>query len=163
MTAARRPTRAEALDRLARFGIRGAEAYLVDLVPLVEMIWADGDAQPEEVEELHGYVRRHVARLNGLAGYPMLKEADARGFVERFLRERPDPALLAELRALVAPLRLSSSNEADNEAVRSCLLASCLHIAARAGAPEGGRRRITDLERRTFFEILDSVEAREAR
>lgn len=154
-------TRAAALERLARFGIRGSEAYLVDLVPLVEMIWADGDAQPEEVEELFGYVRRHVARLNGQAGYTMLKEADARAFVARFLRERPDPALLAELRALVAPLRLSSSNEADNEAVRSCLLASCLHIAARAGAPGGGRRRITELERAAFFEILDSVEARE--
>jgi hypothetical protein len=157
--AARRPTRAEALDRLARFGIRGAEAYLVDLIPLIEMIWADGDAQPEETEELYAYLRRHVARLNDLAGYTMLKEADARAFVQRFLRDRPDPALLAELRALVAPLRLSSSSEADNEAVRSCLLASCLHIAARAGPPGGGRRRISDLERATFFEILDSVEA----
>lgn len=158
MTAAA-PTRAEALARLARFGIRGAEAYLVDLVPLIEMIWADGDAQPEEVEELHGYARRHVARLNQTAGYTMLKEADARAFVDRFLRERPDPALLAELRELVAPLRLSSSSEADNEAVRSCLLASCLHIAARSGSPRGGRRRITDLERAAFFEILDSLEA----
>lgn len=156
-----RPTRAEALERLARFGIRGADAYLVDLVPLVEMIWADGDAQPEEIEELHGYVRRHVARLNDLAGYTMLKEADARAFVERFLRERPDPALLAELRALVAPLRLSASNEADNEAVRSCLLASCLHIAARSGPPGGGVRRITAPERQAFFEILDSLEARD--
>lgn len=155
------PTRAEALRRLARFGIHGADVYLVDLVPLIEMIWADGHAQPEEVEELHGYVRRHVARLNGLAGYPMLKEADARAFVDRFLRERPDPALLAELRELVAPLRLSSSSEADNEAVRACLLASCLHIAARAGTPgRGGRPRIGDLERETFFEILDSLERR---
>jgi len=159
MPAEARPTRAEALARLARFGIRGAEAYLVDLVPLIEMIWADGDAQPEEVEELLAAVRRHVARLNGMAGYTMLKEADARAFVERFLRERPDPALLAELRQLVAPLRLSSSKEADNEALRSCLLAGCLHIAARSGPPGGGRRRITDLERATFFEILDSLEA----
>jgi len=162
MTTAGRPTRAEALDRLARFGIRGAEAYLVDLIPLIEMIWADGDAQPEEVEELFGYVRRHVARLNDLAGYTMLKEADALAFVQRFLRERPDPALLAELRELVAPLRLSSSNEADNEAVRSCLLSSCLHIAARSRAPGGGRQRITDLERTTFFEILDSLEPKAA-
>jgi hypothetical protein len=159
MTAARL-TRAEALARLARFGIRGADAYLVDLVPLIEMIWADGDAQPEEIEELHGYVRRHVARLNDLAGYTMLKDADARAFVDRFLRDRPDPALLAELRELVAPLRLSSSSEADNEALRSSLLASCLHIAARAGSPHGGRRRITDVERAAFFEILDSLEAR---
>lgn len=156
-----RLTRAEALHRLARFGIRGAEAYLVDLVPLIEMIWADGDAQPEEVEELLGYVHRHVRRLNDVAGYTMLKEADARAFVQRFLRERPDPELLAELRALVAPLRLSSSNEADNEAVRSCLLSSCLHIAARSAPPGGGHRRITDLERATFFEILDSLEAAE--
>lgn len=156
-----RPTRAEALQRLARFGIRGAEAYLVDLVPLVEMIWADGDAQPEEVEELLGFARRHVQRLNDLAGYTMLEEADARAFVERFLRERPDPALLAELRALIAPLRLSSSDEGDNEALRSSLLASCLLIAARSPAPGGARRRITGAERAAFFEILDALETRE--
>jgi hypothetical protein len=155
--------RAEALRRLARFGIRGAEVYLVDLVPLVEMIWADGAAQDEERDELRSYARRHVARLNRQAGYTVLKEADAEAFVDRFLHERPDPALLAELRALVAPLRLSSSDEADNEALRSSLLASCLHIAARAGAPEGGTRRITGVERATFFEILDSLEHRSRR
>jgi hypothetical protein len=85
-----------------------------------------------------------VARLNRQAGYTVLKEADAEAFVDRFLRERPDPALLAELRALVAPLRLSSSDEADNEALRSSQLASFLHIAAR-------------------FEILDSLEHRSRR
>lgn len=160
---ARPPTRAEALDRLARFGIRGAEVYLVDLVPLLEMVWADGDAQPEEVEALHDFVARHVRRLNELAGYTMLKEADGRAFVQRFLRRRPDPALLAELREMVAPLRLSSSSEAENQALRSCLLASCLDIAARSGPPGGGVRRITAPERATFFEILDSLETAAAR
>lgn len=157
------PTRAEALRRLARFGIHGADVYLVDLVPLLEMIWADGEAQDEERDELRAYVRRHVTRLNDLAGYPMLKEADAWAFVERYLRERPDPELLAELRELVAPLRLSSSNEEDNEALRSSMLASCLHIAARASAPGAGQRRISALERSTFFEILDSLERKAAR
>jgi hypothetical protein len=58
----------------------------------------------------------------------------------------------------VAPLRLRSSDPGENEAVRSSLLASCLHIAARAPEP-GGTRRIDALERQTFFEILDSLEA----
>jgi hypothetical protein len=90
----------------------------------------------------------------------MLKPADAEAFVQRFLRERPDPGLLAALRELVAPLRLSSSDAAENDALRRSLLASCLHIAARAPVPGGGRRRIGEHERQAFFEILDSLEGR---
>jgi hypothetical protein len=111
------------------------------------------------VYELLAYVQRHVARLNRRAGYAMLKQADAAAFVQRFLRERPDPALLATLRELVAPLRLSSSDESENEALRRSLLSGCLHIAARAPVP-GRRQRIGEDEREAFFEILDSLEAR---
>jgi hypothetical protein len=90
----------------------------------------------------------------------MLDEAGALAFVERFLRERPDPALLAELRTLVAPLRLASSDPQQNEQVRKSLLASCLHIAARSPVPGSPERRISRDERRTFFEILDALEPR---
>ena len=61
-------TRQEAIDRLRDFGIQGEQVYLIDLIPLVEMIWADGSAQQSEVAIFETYLEQHIARINTLAG-----------------------------------------------------------------------------------------------
>jgi hypothetical protein len=44
-------TRKEVLDDLTMFGIKAPQIYLIDIIPLVEMTWADGEAQESEFEE----------------------------------------------------------------------------------------------------------------
>lgn len=153
-------SRKEALAVLRRHGIHGPHVYLIDLIPLVEMIWADGKAQESEVEIFEGYLERHVGSINTLAGHTVLTSATAREFVVRFLRERPDPDLLRSLRSLVAAVRLSSSDAEHNERLRSSLLATCVDIAASAVThyPYLHGDRFDAGEKQSFFEILDSVE-----
>lgn len=152
--------RKQALAILRRHGIQGADVYLIDLLPLIEMIWADGKAQDAELAIFDDFLVRHVAHVNRLAGYPMLTPLGARQFVLRFLRERPDPEIVRTLRAMVAAVRLGSSDEAANQALRSSLLATCVDIAASAVTtyPYGEGERFDAEEKRSFFEILDSVE-----
>jgi hypothetical protein len=47
----------DAIEELERFGITGAQIYLIDLIPLIEMIWADGKAQDAEVSILADYLK----------------------------------------------------------------------------------------------------------
>ena len=85
----------EAIEELGRFGISGAQVYLIDLIPLIEMIWADGKAQDAEVSILANYLKKHVKHINAMAGYEALSLEAAKAFVAKFLEKRPDPKLLA--------------------------------------------------------------------
>jgi hypothetical protein len=151
--------RARALATLRRHGIAGADVYLIDLIPLLEILWADGKAQESEVSIFEEYLQKHVAALNRSVGHRMLTLEGARGFVRRFLRERPSPELLRELRSLVQAVRLSSSDGLQNEALRSSLLAACVDIAASAVAeyPYADGERFDSEEKQSFFEILESL------
>ena len=125
-------TREEALERLSPYGIKGALVYLIDIIPLIEMSWADGIAQDSEIAIINEYLRHHIDHINDLAGSEILTEKIAHDFVSRFLHKRPDPELLRTLRSLVAPLRLSMSNNDVKNAVRNSLLTACLDIASSA-------------------------------
>jgi len=156
-------TRRAALEILRRHGIEGAQVYLIDVIPLIEMIWADGKAQESEIHIFEQYLERHVALVNEMAGYQLLALGEARAFVLRFLQERPPPELLASLRDLVVAVRLSSSDDERNAALRASLLAACLDIAASSVAryPYDHGERFDDEEKRSFFEIMDSLGGRE--
>jgi hypothetical protein len=159
-----RLTRREALEELRRHGVEGADVYLMDIIPLIEMIWADGRAQPGEIDILEVFLQQHIARLNRMSGYKVLTMAQARRFVDRFLTSRPDPELMHTLRELVAPVRLTTSDENLRSQVRDSLLAACLDIAASAVLeyPYGIDERFNTQEKRCFFEILESFEGRDA-
>ena len=58
----------EAIEELESYGITGAQIYLIDLIPLIEMIWADGKAQGSEISLLADFLKRHVEHINALAG-----------------------------------------------------------------------------------------------
>jgi hypothetical protein len=149
----------EAVEELERFGITGAYIYLIDLIPLIEMIWADGQAQGAEVSLLTDYLRKQVSRINDLAGYQALTLDEANAFVKKFLENRPSPELLAMLRSFVAPVRLKSSGPVKRDKLKESLLAACLDIAASSVSehPSGLQERFTREEKRCFFEILKSL------
>jgi hypothetical protein len=149
----------EAIAELERFGITGAQIYLIDLIPLIEMIWADGKAQDAEVSILADYLKTHVKHINQLAGYEALTMAGAKTFVKKFLKKRPDPQLLVTLRSLIAPVRLAGSDTQVREKIKASMLAACLDIASSAvnEYPFGLNERFNEDEKRCFFEILESL------
>lgn len=153
------PTRAEALDALERHGITGAQVYLIDLLPLIEMAWADGKVEETELNVLDGYLRKHVAHINDLAGYEIFSVGAAYAFLHRFLEERPDPELMRTLRTFIHPLRMATSDDTANRSLRDSLLAACLDMGACSitdgpDGPAGFRMP----EKLCFFEILESME-----
>jgi hypothetical protein len=157
--AAEAQRRAAALADLRRFGIRGPNVYLIDLIPLIEMIWADGEVQQAELGHLETFVRRHVERINAMANQQLLTYAAAYQFLSGYLEERPDPELMKTLRSFVQPVRLATSDPNYNDDTRRCLLSACVDIAASASIEsplETGESFDAD-EKRTYFEIIESL------
>lgn len=152
-------TRPEAVERLERHGIDGTDVYLLDLIPLIEMMWADGLLQGPEQDLFDRFMLDHVEAINALAGTAVLSADQARRFASRFLAERPDDGLLRELRDLVPPMRLQSSDAAGNEVRRRAIVEWCLDIGAACvtGYPYGSRERFKDVEKARFFSILRAL------
>ncbi len=159
MTEDRASLRKMALDELRRFGICGPQVYLIDLIPLLEMAWADGETQQAELDHLADFLQRHVEHINQLGSHDVLTLEDAYRFLGNYLEERPDPELMKTLRSFVAPVRLANSNDEINERTRECLLSACIDIAASAVSryPFAPGGRFDGDEKRTYFEILESV------
>ena len=149
----------EAIEELGHFGISGAQVYLIDLIPLIEMIWADGKAQDAEVSILADYLKKHVKHINAMAGYEALSLEAAKAFVTQFLEKRPDPQLLATLRSFIAPVRLATSDPDKREKLKASLLAACLDIASSSVTdyPYELHDRFNPDEKNCFFEILESL------
>jgi hypothetical protein len=151
--------RKEALKKLSRYGIEGAFVYLVDVIPLIEMVWADGIAQDSEIAIIDAYLHEHVNHINMMADSNILSFEDAHDFISGFLSTKPDPEFLKALRSMVAPVRLSTSDMDFNNAVRESLLATCMDIASSAASqyPHKLSERFDPAEKRCFFEILDTL------
>jgi hypothetical protein len=156
-------TRQDAIDRLHDFGIYGEQVYLIDLIPLLEMIWSDGYAQQSEINIFETYLTQHVARINGLAGYKILTIESAHAFVQRFLTDRPSEKLMETLRSLLPPVRLASSDTDGNEQLRSSVLQGCLDIAASSVThdPSEAVDRFCSAEKQCWFEIFDTLHGTE--
>jgi hypothetical protein len=152
--------RQEAIAALAAHNITGAQVYLIDLVPLIEMMWADGKVQSAEVELLENFATVHLKRINHAVGHEALTADSLDRFIKRFTEQRPDAQLLETIRALLPKVRLSSSDELGNQALRESLLAWCLDIAAASTTeyPYGMNERFCAAEKRCFFEILNTLD-----
>lgn len=152
--------RLEAIEKLRRFGIEGAQIYLIDVIPLIEMIWADGQTQDAEIEILYRFVETHVKRLNAISGCELMTVAYAQRFIARFLEKRPNPDLMKTLRSLIAPVRLNSSDSRLNDFFRDSLLTTCLDIASSCVTryPYHLCERFNLAEKKCFFNILEALE-----
>ncbi|MCI5147456.1 MAG: hypothetical protein D3923_18475, partial [Candidatus Electrothrix sp. AR3] len=73
--------REDAVKELKEFGITGDQVYMIDLIPLIEIIWADGQIQTGEIAVLENYIEKHVQEVNKLAGCNVLTFQDVRLFI----------------------------------------------------------------------------------
>ena len=78
-------TRKHAIEDLRMYGIKKPQTYLVDIIPLVEMIWADGEVQESELAILDEYLHERVRQINEMTGYAAIDFHEARAFVHRFI------------------------------------------------------------------------------
>jgi hypothetical protein len=154
--------REEIMEQLKPFGITGKNVYFIDYIPLIEMIWADGQPQQGEIDIFYDFLERHVNHLNKMAGYEAFKLEEAVQFVGGMLKERPSPDMLKTLRKLAAHAGLFQEDAEKRARFEKSLLAICLDIGASSVMeyPYGLHERFNPDEKRCFFEILDTFENR---
>ncbi|CAK8720074.1 TerB family tellurite resistance protein [Candidatus Electrothrix aarhusensis] len=158
MTESKELSRKEAVERLKRFGITGEKVYLIDLILLIEMIWADGQAQPGELKVLENYLEKHVDRVNKRAGCVVLQLQDARDFVKPYINQRPNPDSIKSLRELVKPISFSSES-----GVTEKLKNELLHVVIDVGAssvteyPYDLDERFNTEEKQCLFNIMGAL------
>lgn len=151
--------RIDAVDQLAELGITGPDVYLLDTIPLIEMIWADGEAQRSELRLLDEFLEQHVRNVNELCGREVVTAPAARAFIDRFLSERPDPKLLSLLRDLFVDVRLDRAPESIRFARKQAVLDFCLDLGAACVAeyPHGDRQRFCRAEKDLFESLVASL------
>lgn len=149
-------TREQAIRKLRQYGISGAEVYLIDLIPLIEMMWADESIQRTELIVFESYLNEHISRVNAAAGHDVLDRGTAESFVQRFLQTRPDQELLSTLRSFIPAL--SGEDNDRRKVLNSSLLAACLDIASSSTSPMpyASDGKFDPEERQCFFELLDA-------
>ncbi len=151
----------DAAKKLARFGIRQEQVYLIDLVLLVEMAWADGKIQVAEKDILMDYLDRHVDSINRLAGCEILEYGDAREFITRFLDARPEQDLLDTIREVIPAIRIANKDFETAEQTRIDILNACLDIAASSVTtyPYGLKERFTTDEKAYYHRIAKLLQS----
>jgi len=154
--------REEILEQLESLGITGKNVYFIDYIPLIEMIWADGQPQQGEMDIFYEFLEKHVAHLNKMAGYSAFKLEEAVHFVSGFFNARPSPEMLKTLRKLAAHSGLFQEDSKKRAQFEKSLLARCLDIGASCVTeyPYGLHERFNTDEKRCFFEIFDTFENR---
>ncbi len=127
-------TREQTIEDLSMFGIKEPYTYLIDIIPLIEMIWADGEAHESELAILDEYLHKRMQQINEMAGYAAIDFQGAQAFAYQFIRQKPLPEFLRRLRSLVGPVILSSSDSHYVEPLTKLMFEACIDIAAQRGA-----------------------------
>jgi hypothetical protein len=122
--------RESALERLRRYSIEGKRIYLIDLIPLIEMIWAGDRARvaPTQIEFFYRYANWHLGHINTMAGYLLLKSTDATNFTAPYLVSRPDMARLKKIRECIVPVRIGETRNDYGDMVINRIMSACREI-----------------------------------
>ncbi len=81
-----------AIHQLAALGFKGRDLYLAELIPAVEMAWADGVIQPNERAMLESYCMDLVERLNREAGAAFFTLSRALALLDKLTERRLHPS-----------------------------------------------------------------------
>jgi hypothetical protein len=133
------PDKEEALHELADLGFKGRDVYLAELLPVVEMAWADGVVAPNERALLEAYCEALTDRLNRQAGFQFFSLTRTLLVLHRLMKRRLTPAQrLTALRALKTWAGTGSSGEE----MRSGMLEWAEAVAAVDGSPVWDTREL---------------------
>ncbi|HRD67883.1 MAG TPA: hypothetical protein PKY50_17220 [Candidatus Competibacter sp.] len=139
-------------------GLNRKYIYLLELIPLIEMMWADGKNQEAEIELVHRYAREHLARLQrAAAGQTVLSLAELGDFFARLVHNRPNADLLRKLCDLAKSSAFAFHNaDLETRALgRRDVLDRCLQIAiANIHGPAANREQLVTEEKRLLLELM---------
>ena len=154
--------RESALDRLRRCSIEGKRIYLIDLIPLIEMIWAGDRARvaPTQIEFLYQYANWHLGHINAMAGYLLLKSTDATNFAAPYLVSRPDMARLKKVRECIVPVRLGETRNDYGDMVMNRIMSACRGILSMSVAkyPREFQHIYRPREEDVYLDIMKSFQ-----
>ncbi len=130
---------------IERYNLKPQHAYLLELIPLIEMIWADGRNQSKEIAIIHEITEKHVCNLNDQAdGLTVVSKQDAKEFLSRFLQTRPPAGLLKELRELTFDWLADKGKMKDKN---DSIISYCLDIAAACATNDNFNERVVMQEK----------------
>jgi hypothetical protein len=113
-------------ELLDRNNLPHNSVYLLELIPLIEMIWADGKTQEKEVTILQDFTIRHLANLSKDAdGMEVVTVEEANEFIDYFLNQRPSKQLLSDLKSL----SVEQVRQTNNRDRRQVIIDYCMDIA----------------------------------
>jgi len=144
---------------LKKYGIEGKYFYLLDVIPLIELAWADGKIQKMELNLIKKFIEKHILNINNAAGSNILTFKDGYDFIEKFTKERPNPQLMKILRSMIVPLRLKSKNPEKDYNQKINIIKFCLDIGSCCvkNYPYGERDRFDEDEKNVFIEIVKTL------
>lgn len=128
-----------ALQALAALGFRGRDIYMAELIPAVEMAWADGRIQPNELALLKAYCEALTERLNRHAGAGFFQLRHSLEVLGRLTRRRLLPH---ERLAALAALKAWSGESASGAERRKEMLEWASAVAAIDGRPVWDTREL---------------------
>lgn len=141
-------------DLLARdFNLKEADFYFLNLIPLIEVMWADGQNQEPELALLYKFTTEHIANLDRTAGMPIISVEDANDFLDRFAHQKPPSALLQRLRALA--VEIVPRQRPDHQ---QTIMDYCMDIAAACTTryPYALQERITESEKSLLNQLFEA-------
>ena len=141
---------------LKQYGLRRSHVYLLELVPIIEVMWADGHNQKGELNALESILKKHLAKLREYAGgVTVVPQDEVDEFMQALVYQRPDPSLLKELRGL-----LQERLESTSINTKKSILENCFDIAAACAAdyPYGFDERIEASEKEMLWEIFQTLQ-----
>ena len=141
-------------------GLKEYEIYLIDLFPLFEMIWIDGEAQKCETSFATEFCLNRIAELDRQTdGESPLSIDQANSFLDKYLTKKPDPELLKTIRNYIKPILLNHSDPDVNDERKQKIIDYFLDIASAAvyTYPYERHDRFAKEEKQLLKEIIKSL------
>lgn len=152
--------RQDVLHRLEHeFGLPRESIFFLHLVPLIEVLWADGKSQKAEQALVYEYsmtLQRAWARE---AGSEVISDQALHDFFTRFLLRNENADTLRELRQLLLAMPVCA--DGAPELSMQTVLDYCMDIAASAVThyPYGLHDRVNVAEKQVIKELVQQVAA----
>ncbi len=136
----------------SQYQLNDADFYLLDLIPLINMIWADDINQEAELKLLHQFVIEHISHLDQQLAGLSLSVADANHFLQRFAYQKPDPELIDALMQLYL-------EKPRNYSTHKKIMEQCLDIAAACITryPYDLRERVMANEKELITDLFNAL------
>jgi len=139
----------------SQYSLKDADFYFLDLIPLINIIWADDHNQENELKLLYKFVIEHISHLDQQAELHVVTIEQANDFLDRFAHQKPHTELLNELQ-VISTMACKDKDPAKKESI----FQYCLDIAAACTTryPYGPHERICQSEKQLLQKLFTELD-----